>query len=118
MVLHDIYLLAMQENDLEKAHILVEKMQVLYNLFDMGKYHEASCRLELATAEKDADTIIEIMQQMLENLSTIADFRKSPLYDHMEFRKPSEEFLSGVIYLSSSFCDIIPLSLNEKNSPV
>lgn len=94
MVFHDIYLLAMQENNFEKAHILVEKMQVFYNLFDMGKYHEASCRLELATAEKDADTLIEIMQQMLENLSTITDFKKSPLYEHMEFQEPSEEFLT------------------------
>jgi hypothetical protein len=60
----------------------------------MGAYHEASCKLELATVEKDEDTIIETMEEMLASIGEITDFRKSPLYEHMEFKETSEEFLT------------------------
>jgi hypothetical protein len=52
VVFHNLYMLAMQENDLEKAHMLVEKQRKLANVFNMGAYHEASSKLELATVEK------------------------------------------------------------------
>jgi transcriptional regulator with XRE-family HTH domain len=94
MVFHNIYMLVMQENNLEKAHMLVEKQRKLANIFDMGAYHEASCKLELATVEKDEDTIIETMEEMLESIGKITDFRKSPLYEHMEFKETREEFLT------------------------
>jgi transcriptional regulator with XRE-family HTH domain len=94
MVFHNLYMLAMQENDLEKAHMLVEKQRKLAGIFDMGAYNEASCKLELATVEKDEDTIIETMEEMLASIGEITDFRKSPLYEHMEFKETREEFLT------------------------
>jgi len=94
IVFHNLYMLAMQDNNLKKAHVLVEKQQKLADIFDMGDYHKSSCVLELATEEKDADTVIETMQEMLAGMETITDFKKSPLYEHMDFKEASEEFLS------------------------
>ena len=45
----------------------------------MGKYHEISCRLDLATAEKDIDTILDTMEVMLTTLDDITSFSTSPL---------------------------------------
>lgn len=58
----------------------------------MGKYYEASCKLEIATIEKDADAVIQIMQTMLANAEDIYSFRKSPLYEHMDFKEPHKGF--------------------------
>jgi transcriptional regulator with XRE-family HTH domain len=92
MVLSNIYILTMKDNNLEKAHLLVDKMQDLAKLFDMGKYYEVSCQLELATVERNADTVTATMKIMLENLDKITDCRYSPLYEHMEFKELSGEF--------------------------
>lgn len=92
MELHGMYMLAVQSGDMKKAHRLVEKQAEMARCFEMGKYHEVSCRLEMASLEKDADTALETMKIML-NIERIDDFRYSPLYEHMEFRKVSEEFL-------------------------
>ena len=59
----------------------------------MGKYHEVSCRLDLATAEKDIDTILDTMEIMLTTLDDITSFSTSPLYEHMDFKKSNSTFL-------------------------
>jgi hypothetical protein len=59
----------------------------------MGEYHEASCRLDLATAEKDVEATIETMERMLASVDKICDFTKANLYEHMEFKKPEEKFI-------------------------
>lgn len=92
MVFHSLYILVMQENDMEKAHMLVEKQRVLANIFEMGEYHEASCGLDLATSEKDIEATIEIMERMMASLDKICDFSKSTLYEHMEFKEMNEDF--------------------------
>lgn len=94
LVFHSIYMLAMQEKDMKKAHLLVEKQTELANIFEMGEYHEISCKLDLATIEEDAEATIEIMEKMLSCVDTICGFCKSPLYDHMPFKNASEEFLT------------------------
>ncbi len=93
-IFHNLYMLAMQDNNLKKAHMLVDKQQKLADIFDMGDYHNISCVLELATEEKDADTVIETMQKMLAGIETITDCKKSPLYEHLDFKETREEFLS------------------------
>ncbi|WIV13678.1 helix-turn-helix transcriptional regulator [Proteiniborus sp. MB09-C3] len=94
MVFQSIYTLAMQDKDREKAYILVEKQRELVNIFEMGEYHEASCRLDLATAEKDVEATIETMEGMLASADKICDFTKANLYEHMEFKKPEEKFIT------------------------
>ena len=45
--------------------MLVEKQEELAKVFEMGAYHEVSCRLELATVEKDVETTIKTMEKCL-----------------------------------------------------
>lgn len=96
MVLTNIYMLAMQENDTKKAHFIVDKQMRLANVFDMGKYHECSPKLDLAIVEKDIETIIETVDCMLKNVDGMCDFSESPLYEHMTFKKIDEEFFTGL----------------------
>ncbi len=92
--LQGIYLLALKEKHMEKVHSLVEKQVELAKCFEMGKYYEASNRLELAAIEKDADAVIQIMQIMFHNVEDIGSFCKSSLYEHMDFKEPRKEFIS------------------------
>ena len=94
--LHNIYMLAMQENKLSKAHMLIDKLQKLAKVFDMGGYHELTCRLEFETAAKDADAAIKTMEEILASIDKITDFRKSPLYEHMDYKAPNEEFTADL----------------------
>lgn len=93
VLLHSIYMLAMQDNNMEKVHMLIEKQSELARAFEMGEYYEISGRLELATAEKDVETTIDTMEKMLSSIERICDFSKSPLYEHMSFKETREEFL-------------------------
>lgn len=94
MTFHDIYILTLQANDFEKAHMLVEKKKKLANLFEFGEYHEISTGLELATLEKNEAETLHIMERMLSNLESIGDFTKSPLYSHMKFKAIDQAYLS------------------------
>ena len=92
MTLNNIYLLSLEEQNFFKAHLLVNKQQTLVNLFDMGKFQEAACKLELATIEKDVDTILDTMDIMLHSLDNISIFATSSLYEHMNFKKANNTF--------------------------
>ena len=92
MTFHNLYLLSLEEKDYTKAHLFTDKLQNLAKLFEMGKYHEAACKLELATIEKDVNRILDTMEAMLLSLDEINGFTNSPLYEHMEFRKMDGTF--------------------------
>ncbi len=96
MELHGMYMLALQENDREKAGQVIAKQKELARCFEMGKYYEVSCGLELATLEKDADTVVATMEDMLSSVGQIGDFRNAPLYEHMDFKKIREEMLAEI----------------------
>ena len=96
MELYGMYLLALQDNDRKKAHKLVEKQKELARCFEMGKYYEISSGLELATLEKDSDTVVALMEEMLSCVEQIGEFRKAPLYEHMDFKEVSEEFVTEI----------------------
>lgn len=92
--LHGMYMLAMDQGEMDRAHMLVRKLEELARCFDMGKYCEASSRLDIATVEQDADTVIATMKEMLSSIGQIGSFYRSPLYGHMEFKEMREEFLA------------------------
>ena len=92
--LQGLYLLALQENNFEKAHLFADKQSEDARCFDMGRYHEAASQLEIATLEKDADTVLSIMEEMLGSVNDINSFTKSPLYEHMKFKDVNEDFLN------------------------
>lgn len=87
MVFNSMCALAMESGNLDKAHIFVSKQQELARLFEMGKYYEASCGLELAVLEKDVEATIEIVKTMLASVDNIGNFSESKLYEHMTFKK-------------------------------
>lgn len=93
MELHGMYMLAIQDDDKKRAHMLVEKQRELAKCFEMGKYYEVSSGLDLAVLEKDADTVIDIMEQILSCVEQIGSFRKAPLYEHMKFKEVEEDFI-------------------------
>lgn len=96
MVLYNLFWLAMEEEDKAKARYLVEKQSQMAKVFEMGRYNEICVRLELAAAEKEIDETIEIMRQLLESADTISEWRTSPLYEHMEFKAPSDDFTESL----------------------
>lgn len=92
LVLYGIYRLAVQEQNREKARLIVEKQEALARLFERGGYQEAVCRLDLAILEKDRNATLEIMQKLLENIDTASGFQDSSLYEHMDFQELRGEF--------------------------
>lgn len=104
--LHGMYMLALQDNDRNRAHRLVDKQKELARCFEMGKYYEISSGLELATLEKDTDSVVTVMEEMLSCVEQIGDFRKAPLYEHMDFKEIREDFMTEVKEnLLKCFCD-------------
>lgn len=96
MELHWMYMLALQDNDREKASRLITKQKELARCFEMGKYYEVSCGLELATLEQDADTVVAIMEDMLSSVEQIGDFRDAPLYEHVDFKEIRDEYIAEI----------------------
>lgn len=104
--LHDIYMLALENGDREKAHRIVEKQKELARCFEMGKYHEIAIGLDLATFEKDPDRTVSLMEEILSCVEHIGDFRKSSLYEHIDFKEMDKKFLKELKEdLLKSFCD-------------
>lgn len=92
--MHSIYMLAIEDENMEKARRIVEKQKELGRAFDMGAYQGASAQLELEVLEKDEEAVIETAGKMLSGLDEITNFRNSPLYEHLTFKPVKEEFLS------------------------
>lgn len=93
LTLNGMYVLAVQGKDMERAHKLVEKQRELAVCFEMGRYHEVSCGLELAMLEKDAEAVEAIRKEILDALPQIDAFRHSFLYEHTEFSEVREDFV-------------------------
>lgn len=93
LILNGMYVLAVQEGDMERAHKLVEKQRELAVCFEMGRYHEVSSSLELAMLEKEADAVEAIRKELLDAVPQIDAFRHSFLYEHTEFTEIREGFM-------------------------
>ncbi len=93
LIFTNMYMMVMEDGNTQKAHKLIEKQQEMAKVFEMGTYHEVSLKLDLAVVEKDADTVIDTMQKMLESVETITDFTESDLYEHMTFSKSDQSFV-------------------------
>lgn len=94
MELRGMYLLSLRNDDRERARWLLVKQEEMARCFEMGKYQEVSNRIELATLEKDTDSVIAVMQEMLSCVERLWDYRNVRLYEHMEFKEISEEFVA------------------------
>lgn len=92
MTLNGMYRLAIQENNMDRAHMLAAKQEEMAVCFEMGRYYEVTGRLDIAVFEKDTETIIAAAKEMLSSVEQMDSFQESPLYEHMEFKEISEEF--------------------------
>lgn len=106
MVFNHIFVMVLEDEDMEKAAFLADKMKQLERLFDMGKFNEMGSGCELETAKGDVQGTERVMRELLESVETIAGFRSSRLFEHMKFKEISEEFYEKVREdLKKSFCD-------------
>lgn len=96
IVFQGLLSLAMEDKNREKAHMLVTKQRELAALFEMGKYHEAVCGLELAIEEKDEKETIRRVQELVENIDAVCGYTQSKLYEHMTFKEISEDFRTQI----------------------
>ena len=68
MIFNSMYMLAVRDEDMEKARYYVEKQAGLARLFEMGEYYEISGRLDLAIVEKDEKTVADTAEKMKQNM--------------------------------------------------
>lgn len=68
MAISHLSCLAIEDENYKKAHKLADTQAGLERLFERGKYYETACKLDVATAEKDSDTLLDIMEEMKQNL--------------------------------------------------
>ena len=79
-------------NDLKIADMQSHAAKV----FEMGRYNEVSCGLDVASWEKDASKTAQIMQQILESIDQIGSFSQADLYQHMSFKEFEDGFIEGL----------------------
>ena len=84
--------LALKEQNTEDAHFLASKLGDLAKLFDMGKYNECSAMLDVMCSEKNVEGTYQVVKQLLENVDSLYDFRKSGLFRHMKFKSPDSSY--------------------------
>lgn len=109
--------LALEEGDIEKVRFLAEKMGVVSNTFEMGRYNKYSSMLDAVCAEKDIEGIYQVVKQIMPNVNSPCDFQRSRLFQHLKFSNPVRSFGedpgSAILYhaaivgAGSSWWDII-----------
>lgn len=96
MTLSNIYLLDVQEKDMERAHQIVEKLCGLSVLFDMGEYQEWASRMDLAIVEQDVEATLETAAHLLSGVDGLSGFGHSCLFAHLKWKPLKEEFKKEV----------------------
>ena len=95
MVLHGLYLLALKEDDTEKARWIVRKQASLAACYEMGAYYEVLPGMDLAVMEKNKEEVLSIASKMLKSIEEIRAFENSCLYDIWSFRNAVKNLLGG-----------------------
>lgn len=88
--------MAIEEGDIQKARYFAEKAGKVAGAFEMGKYHEYSSMLEVVCAEKNVVETYNVVEQLLKNVDSLCDFRKSKLYQHMTFSEPGSLYTKDI----------------------
>lgn len=89
-----------RNGDFQKARRITEKMTGLAELFESGEYHKISAQLQIPLMEKDR----EYMKKLTDAVEEMDAYRHSELYEHMEFKELSPEFVEQMkTTLSESF---------------
>lgn len=94
IVLHSLYMLSMEDDNMEQARKYIEKESSLARLFEMGRHREITCKLDLAVAEKNVEETISITKGMFDSIDQICGYVHSFLYSHIEFKEVNGTFLA------------------------
>ena len=92
VIFNSIYTLALEDGDQEKTAFLANKMRQFVQLFDMGSYYEISVDLEQRWKRADEKGRVQIRKALLECVDTLGEYRRSRLFEHMEFKEVSKDF--------------------------
>ncbi len=94
IVFSGLYMLALEENDLEQAGMWAEKESGLVRLFEMGKVQEAACKVDLAVQKQDVEQTLLCAQALLAGAEEMDGFQKSAMYAHMKWKSADPDFLA------------------------
>ena len=101
-----MFVLALEEKDLERARMVADRIELLERTFDMGRYNEICTRLDLVTMEQNVDQTVKLMTEMMDSVETLGSFTRSPLFTHMKFKELPEEYTQKMKKnLKACFCD-------------
>ena len=93
---------AVNEEDIERACFLAEKMAAVAGTFEIGKYSECRSMLDAVCAEKNLEGIYQATGLLLQKADRPYDLRKSRLFRHMKFSCPNASYAddpeSAVLY--------------------
>ena len=92
LVMNSLYMLSMQENNINLAVKWIDKESRLSGLFDMGTYYTESSKLDLAIHNKDIKSTLAIVKILLDSIKSMMDYTKSFMYSHMEFKELDPSF--------------------------
>lgn len=95
-VFYSMFSMSLQEDDLDRAEYLSDKIVQLVRLFEMGTYQEYVARLELAQKKKDVEATLVCAEGILTGIGQIGNYSDLRLYEHMSFRALSDEFKDGM----------------------
>ncbi len=84
--------LSLEDGDTQTARYFAEKIGTLAGVFEMGKYHECSSMLDVVCAEKNVEGTYQVVEQLLNNVDSLCDFRKGRMFQHMKFRQPDDNY--------------------------
>lgn len=77
--------LAFTDEDWDKAEYIAKKQKQMAHILEMGRYMEISYELGLAIRRKDSKRTIRVLEEIIHSIREIDGFRKSRLYEHMQF---------------------------------
>ncbi len=85
-------MMSLEDDDIQKARYLAEKLGKIANVLEMGKCREWLPMLDVVRAEKNVPETCHIVKQLLNSADSLFDFQNSKLYRHMNFRKTQSSF--------------------------
>ena len=96
-LMYELYMVAIETENFEKAKTLIAKEAALAELFEMGLYSQLAGKVQFAVDMKDGKQTLELLDKMLSNSDTMMDFAKSSLFEHMTFAESNPAVLNMII---------------------
>lgn len=118
LLLHQLYQLAWQENEVPQAQLLAEKQAQLARLLEMGPYHELTDQLDFACQQQNAAATVRLMKQLLLcDDEELFAFVNSPLFQHLQLKPPTTKLAENLKQkLRDNFRDINNFPFIKQNA--